>query len=292
MGKVEKSTAYRVLIGRKFVHTAALVVIYRKIDKKGAVRQSMENSQVSIESFWQEVSAILERVRQTQTEAIRQAAAIFADAIERDGVIQAYGTGHSRAFTMEMAGRAGGLVPVNRIDLEDLALYKQWPLERVVSPDIERDLEAGREILTCYPIEPQDAFIISSNSGINQAIIEVALHVKQHGHQLVAVTSLASSQQTASRHSSGHKLYELADVVIDSCIPYGDALLEMPNGGKACAGSSMSGALIAQMLTAETIRLLLARGKEAPVYISSNVPGGIENNQRLVQHYGKRIRPV
>src|SRR3954454_14882990 len=130
----------------------------------------MEDSQVSIELFWQEVSAILERVRQTQTEAICRAAAIFADAVERDGVIQAYGTGHSRAFTMEMAGRAGGLVPVNRIDLENLALYKHWPLERVVSPDIERDLEAGQAILSCYRIEPHDAFIIASNSGINQAI--------------------------------------------------------------------------------------------------------------------------
>lgn len=247
---------------------------------------------LSMELLWQRVSAILERVRLGQTEAIRRAAEIFAHSIEQDGVIQAYGTGHSRAFTMEMAGRAGGLVPVNRIDLEDLALYADWPLEKVVSPDIERDLEAGRAILSCYRIEPQDAFIISSNSGINAAIIEVALHAKRHGHALVAVTSLESSQQTASRHASGKKLYELADVVIDTCIPYGDALLELPNGSKVCAGSSMSGALIAQMLTAETIRLLLAHGKDAPVYISSNVPGGIENNQKLVQHYGRRIRAV
>lgn len=251
-----------------------------------------ENQQLSMELLWERISAILERVRQGQTEAIRRAAEIFAHSIEQDGVIQAYGTGHSRAFTMEMAGRAGGLVPVNRIDLEDLALYAGWPLEKVTSPDIERDLEAGRAILSCYRIEPQDTFIISSNSGINAAIIEVALHAKQHGHPLVAVTSLESSQQTASRHASGKKLYELADVVIDTCIPYGDALLELPNGSKVCAGSSMSGALIAQMLTAETIRLLLAHGKDAPVYISSNVPGGIENNQRLVQHYGKRIRAV
>lgn len=253
----------------------------------------MEDSQqVSMELFWQNASAILKRVIETQTAAIRRAAEIFAHCIERDGVVQAYGTGHSRAFTMELAGRAGGLVPVNRIDLEDLALHANWPLATVTSPDIERDIEAGRAILACYQIEPQDAFIIASNSGINAAIIEVALQVKQHNHPLIAVTSLASTRRTASRHESGKRLYELADVVIDTCIPYGDALLDLPNGGKACAGSSMSGALIAQMLTAETIRLLLARGKEAPVYISSNVPGGIENNQKLVQHYGKRIRAV
>jgi uncharacterized phosphosugar-binding protein len=253
----------------------------------------MENQQLlSTDLLWQRISAILERVRQSQAEAIHRAAEVFANSIEQDGVIQAYGTGHSRAFTMEMAGRAGGLVPVNRIDLEDLALHAHWPLEKVTSPDIERDLEAGSAILSCYRIEPQDAFIISSNSGINAAIIEVALQAKQHGHPLVAVTSLESSQQTSSRHASGKRLYELADIIIDTCIPYGDALLELPNGGKACAGSSMSGALIAQMLTAETIRLLLSHGKEAPVYISSNVPGGIENNQKLIQHYAGRIRAV
>src|SRR6266496_6216955 len=104
----------------------------------------MENQQqVSMELFWQSTSAILNRVIQTQTEAIRLAAEIFARCIEQDGVVQAYGTGHSRAFTMELAGRAGGLVPVNRIDLEDLALRANWPLERVRSPEIERDLEAG-----------------------------------------------------------------------------------------------------------------------------------------------------
>jgi len=125
---------------------------------------------------------------------------------------------------------------------------------------------------------------------VNTAIVEVAQHAKRHGHPLVVVTSLEHSRQVPSRHASGKKLYELADVVIDNCGPYGDALLEMPDGLKACAASSISGALIAQMLTAETIRLLLERGIEAPVYISANVPGGIERNQKIVQRYAGRIR--
>src|SRR5437764_14626143 len=161
-----------------------------------------EHKQFGLELFWQEASKVMERIYQTQTDAIRQTGKLFADCLEKDGVVQASGTGHSRAFTMELAGRAGGLVPVNRIDLEDLALYADWPLARVVSPDIERDSEAGRAILSCYHLEPQDAFIISSNSGINAAIIEVALHAKQHKHPLIAVTSLASTQQTPSRHAS------------------------------------------------------------------------------------------
>ena len=249
-----------------------------------------EYEQFDLELFWQEASKVMERVYQTQAEAIRQTGKLFADCLEKDGVIQAYGTGHSRAFAMELAGRAGGLVPVNRIDLGDLALRAGWSLERVFSPEIERDLEAGQAILSCYHIEPPDVFIIASNSGVNVAIVEVALAAKRHGHTLVAVTALAHSRQVASRHPSGQKLYELADIVIDNGGPLGDALLEMPGGrGKACSISSVSGALIGQMITAETIGNLLARGIDPPIFLSANIPGGIEQGQRLRQRYADRI---
>jgi uncharacterized phosphosugar-binding protein len=252
-----------------------------------------EHAQFGLELFWQQAAQVMERIHQTQTEAVRQAGKLFAECLARDGVIQAFGTGHSRAFAMELAGRAGGLVPVNRIDLEDLTLRAGWPLERVKSPEIERDLEAGQALLPCYRIEPQDVFIICSNSGVNVAIVEVALRVKQHGHRLVAVTSLDHSRPAESRHPSGKKLYELADIVIDNCGPFGDALLAMPGGrGRACSISSVSGSLIGQMLTAETIGNLLARGIEPPIFLSANIPGGIEQGQKLRQRYADRISRV
>src|SRR5256712_5183704 len=248
-----------------------------------------EHAQFGLELFWQEASRVIERIRQTQADAIRQVGKLFAECIEKDGVIQAYGTGHSRAFAMELAGRAGGLVPVNRIDLEDLALHAAWPLERVSKPEIERDLEAGQAILACYSIEPHDVFIIASNSGVNAAIVEVAQQAKERGHALVAVTSLEHTRRMESRHPSGKKLYEFADIVIDNCGPFGDTLLELPGGGKACSISSLSGVLIEQMLTAETIRNLIARGIDPPIFISANVPGGIEQGEKLRQRYEGRI---
>lgn len=252
-----------------------------------------EHAQFDLELFWQEATNVMQRIYQTQTDAIRQAGKLFADSLENDGIIQAYGTGHSRAFAMELAGRAGGLVPVNRIDLEVLALRKGWSLERVKSPEIERDIEAGQTLLSCYHIEPRDVFIICSNSGVNVAIVEVALQVKEHGHKLIAVTALDHSRQVESRHPSGKKLYELADIVIDNCGPLGDAMLEMPGGhGKACSISSVSGSLIGQMLTAETIGNLLARGIQPPIFLSANIPGGIEQGKNLYERYGDRIMRV
>ena len=248
-----------------------------------------EQPSIGLELFWHEAFKVLERIVQTQAEAIRRAAFLFADCIEKNGVLQAYGTGHSRALAMDLAGRAGGLVPVNRIDLEDLALRAHWPLERVRKPEIERDLAAGQAILGCYRIEPQDIFLIASNSGVNAAIVEVAQQTKEQGHALVAVTSLEHTQRTESRHPSGKKLYEFAVIVIDNSGPCGDTLLELPGGGKACSISSLSGVLIVQMLTAETIRNLITRGIDPPVYISTNVPGGIEQWEKLCQRYEGRI---
>ena len=247
---------------------------------------------IGLDLFWHEALNVLERVRVTQADTIRRAAHLFADSIEHNGVIQAYGTGHSRAFTMELAGRAGGLVPVNRINLEDLALRAKWPLEQVRRLDIERNIDAGRAILHCYHIEPQDIFIIASQSGVNAAIVEVALEVKERGHSLVVVTSLDHTQHVESRHPSGKKLYELADTVIDNCGPYGDALLDLPVGtieGKACAVSSLSTMLIAQMLTAETLQSLVERGCEPLIFASFNTPDGIERGERMMQRYQGRI---
>ena len=49
--------------------------------------------------------------------------------IESGGVIHAFGTGHSEAFAMEIAGRAGGLIPTNKIALRDLVLRRRPPVD-------------------------------------------------------------------------------------------------------------------------------------------------------------------
>jgi uncharacterized phosphosugar-binding protein len=239
--------------------------------------------------FWQVASGILERVVETQGEAIQRAARIFADAIDRGGVVHAYGTGHSRAFAMELANRAGGLVPMHQLDSVDLILAG-WPSDEVLGPEFELDPAVGPALFGCYQIESDDVFIIASNSGVNPSIVGMALHVKAHNHPLVAVTSLEHTRHVPSLDSSGKKLHELADVVIDNCGPLGDALLELPGGGKACSISSLSGALIGQMLTAETIGILLDRGHQPPILISANVPGGREADEKLRQQYAGRLR--
>jgi uncharacterized phosphosugar-binding protein len=212
-------------------------------------------------------------------------------------VIQAFGCGHSEALAMEIAGRAGGLVPTNKIALRDLVLYGGEPASVLSDPELERTPSVAHRLYDLAPIKPDDAFVIASNSGVNGAVVELAQLVKQRGHALIAITSLAHSARTASRHAGGRKLADLADVVLDNGAPYGDTTLTYggaPAGDGAAPGvgavSSITGALLAQQIVVEVVARLLALGVTPPVYLSDNVPGGREHNKELEARYAGRIR--
>lgn len=245
--------------------------------------------EVSGQSFFAEARKAIDYVEETQMQGIQAAARLLGDCLAADGVVHIFGTGHSQAFSMEMAGRAGGLVPMDMIALVDLVKKGVATWDDLGDPKIERDPEWGRKVLTTHNVRPGDAFIIVSNSGRNGSTVEMALEVKRRGLPLVVVTSLKHSTQVSSRHPSGKKLYEIADVTIDNGGPFGDALLDLQEGLKVCAISSVTGATIAQALTAEIARLLMERGLTPPVLISANVDGSDVWNEGLRAKYADRI---
>lgn len=232
----------------------------------------------------------VDRVGGGQQAEKRRAAEILSQAVRNGGVIQAFGCGHSEALAMEIAGRAGGLVPTNRIALRDIVLYGGEPLEALADPTVERQPAIAHRLYELAPIKPDDAFVIASNSGINGAVVEMALLVKERGHPLIAIVSAAHTAGVESRHPSGRKLGELADVVLDNGAPYGDATLPLPGGGAVGAVSSITAALLAQQIVTEVVANLLAAGITPPVYLSDNVPGGKEHNAEIEARYAGRIR--
>jgi len=233
---------------------------------------------------------VVDRVVTTQTGAVRAAARLIAAALAGDGVVQAFGTGHSESLATEFAGRAGGLVPTNKIAIRDLVLYGDAPADTLDDPLLERDPGIAHRLYALAAPHPQDVFVIASNSGINGCVVEMARLVKEHGHPLIAVTSLQHTARATPRHPSGRRLSDVADVVLDNGAPFGDALLPLPSGGSVCAVSTITAALLAQMVTAETVRLLIEDGITPPVYLSANVPGGDEHNKALEARYAGRIR--
>ncbi|MFH0173446.1 sugar isomerase domain-containing protein [Streptomyces cacaoi] len=245
---------------------------------------------VSAETFARESLAVLTRLTESARADVSAAAGLIADCVREDGVVQAFGTGHSQALVLELAGRAGGLVPTNRLQMADLVLHGGDHPGVLDDPLLERQPGIALRLYELAAARPQDLFVVISNSGVNSVVVEMALHAKEQGHRLLAITSLAHTAAVPAVHPSGKKLADLADVALDNAAPPGDALLPLPGGGAVCALSTLTGALLVQMTVAEAAAQLLASGDRPPVYVSANVPGGFEGNLELERRYAGRIR--
>ncbi len=239
--------------------------------------------------FYSQVQSRLERLAGPNA-AIDEAVKLTADALEAGGVIQAFGTGHSEAFAMEIAGRAGGLIATNRIALRTLVLRGDRDVAALGGAEFERDPNVGENLLALFDVQPNDIFMIASNSGVNGSILGVALAAKARGHKLIAVTSLDHTTKVTPKHPSGKRLSEVADVVIDNLAPFGDSTMALEGGIGIGAVSSITAAFIAQRITIGVAEAIRQRGKTPPVYLSANIPGGDEHNRALEDLYGERIR--
>lgn len=245
---------------------------------------------VTADAYLALIADTVQRVGRSQTDAVHRAAELITAGLDGGGILQAFGSGHSEALAMELAGRAGGLVPSNRIALRDMVLHGDQPRTVLDDPFLERDPAFAHRLLETSPVHPADVFAIASNSGINGVVVELALQVKERGHKLIAFTSAEHSARSASRHPSGKRLADLADVVLDNGAPYGDAAMPLPGGGAVGAVSSVTAAVLAQMIVAEVARRFVDRGEQPPIYLSANMEGGDEHNGALEERYTGRLR--
>jgi len=129
----------------------------------------------------------------------------------------------------------------------------------------------GQVVLENYRLDPKDVMIVISNSGVNAMGIDVALGAREQGLKTVAITSLSHSSESTSRHSSGKRLFEVCDEVIDTCVPQGDALVTIPGfAHKVASASTIAACVIMQSLVAEVAQYLDERGIRLPVFPSHN----------------------
>jgi len=233
------------------------------------------------------VAGLLEDIETTQNSKIKEAGKLISDSLENDGILHVFSTGHSHMIVEELFYRAGGLVQVNPI-LDPALMLHQGAIK---STRIERLQGYADSIAESIDFREGEPIIIASNSGINAVPVEMALAAKKKNLKVVAITSVNISGSLMPRHSSGKKLMDIADVVIDNCIKDGDAVMEIPGSDqKIAAVSSIAGMYIAQRLVIDIVNEFLKKGKRPPVYMSANIPGGDEHNALLVEKYSKRIR--
>jgi uncharacterized phosphosugar-binding protein len=246
-------------------------------------------------AYLAQVTPRLEQLtRRAEEGAFDPACDLIVAALQAGGVIHAFGTGHSEAFAMEIAGRAGGLIATNRIALRDVVLHGSRDVSVLVGSTMERDASVVEELVETTPLSPADVFVIASNSGVNGSVVGMALAAAGRGHKVIAVTSLEHTNAVTPKHPSGKRLSEIADVVIDNLAPFGDTTLSIPLAGGDGVGvgaiSSITAAFIAQLLTMMVADRLHKAGEIPPVYISANIPGGDEHNHALEDRYRGRIR--
>lgn len=225
------------------------------------------------ETYLDLISRLMHEVKEKQGKVISDVARMVGDTIMSGHLVYTFGSGHSQLLAQEIRSRAGGLFPIAQVT--DPLWGKAEKIEGV-----------GQVLVQYIPFKPGDMIIVISNSGRNPEPIEVALHAKNLGMRVVVMTSMQHTRAVTSRHSSGKKLYELGDVVLDNMVPEGDASMTYENYPfKAGALSTVMGAAILNAVVVEAIQYMLDKNYEPPVLVSANLDGSEAHNAKVYERY-------
>lgn len=241
---------------------------------------------------------VIDRVASTQAENIDRAADLFAISIAQEGLVHVFGSGHSRMNTEEMFPRIGsypGFHPMAELSLSNHV--------GVVGPNglrqalfVERVEGYGRVLLQQIKLHRGDTFLVFSNTGVNAVVVDFALYASTMGLPVVAVTSADHESATESRHSSGCKLTDIADIVIDNGSPAGDAAVEIEGVPYPLGPTSSIGALaVVNALKVATAEKLVAKGVTPVVLTSPNLADnnvGDDQLEEVYKEYFRRIKRV
>lgn len=235
----------------------------------------------SSQAYIHELTGHLDQLDQ---DAIDKAASLAAKAIMNGGMIQVFGSAHSGLAAMEVSGRASSLSPINA--LRDPALSAALP-DRAGA--VERVPGYVSVSLNLWELGQNDVLVVISNSGINAAPNEVAQYGKENGLPVIAITSLEHSKQVEPRTTDGKKLYERADLVLDTGTPAGDWTIEVGAAGLQTGPVStiLAMATLHAMLASVT-EILTENDYPVPLIRSLNMPGGNEVNEAVQAPYRSR----
>ncbi|MDE0244441.1 MAG: SIS domain-containing protein [Gammaproteobacteria bacterium] len=217
-----------------------------------------------------------------QEDAIDKAAEVCAASIGKGKLVFTFGTGHGSFAALEMFPRTGTAVGFRPIVESTMISF-----HRVLGDMGARQYRFihaqegyGKAILSSHQTDPDDAMLIFSHSGINAVTMDIAVGAREIGMKVIGVTSVPHSSQVPSRHSSGKRLFEAADVVIDTGAPLGDAGISI-DGLEGSVGATSTSVAIAvgQAINAATVEKLVARGAQPMIMVSPNTTEKARANQ-------------
>jgi uncharacterized phosphosugar-binding protein len=238
-------------------------------------------------NYMDKIIELLQEVRETQGEAMEQAAQVIAEAIQKEHLVYVFGPSHAGILAQELFYRAGGLVPINPILPPGLVTDVR---PATLTSRLERLVGFGKQIMAECPAAAGDVLIVHSVSGRNAAAVEIAQCARERGVFVIAVTSLNYSRSVQPRQQGMPRLFETADLVLDNRAPVGDALVDIPGTEqKAGPSSTVTGAAMLNTVVARAACLLQERTGDAPVFMSANLDGGDEHNKRWLDYYKGRL---
>ncbi len=252
-------------------------------------------SRTAAGSWFEAARDLLASIEQTQSESVEAASGLCADAIGGGGLVHLFGTGHSRIPVEEMFPRYGSYPGFNPM----VELSMTYHTEVVGSNGqrqamfIERTEGLAEVILSNFELRPTDAMMVFSANGLTAAPIEIAAGARARGLRVVAVTSRQQSLAREPQHSSGTRLLEHADVVLDLCTPAADALTTLAGVPTPVGpGSTLAAVALVNAVKVRTAELLAERGALPPVITSPAVVGTDESRRLFDAAYEEHARRV
>jgi len=241
---------------------------------------------------------VMDTIEQTQLDNIRAAAEIMAKSIEAERWVHTFGCGHATLPIEEMYPRIGGFVGFHSMAELPLTFFTRIVGEMGVRQFVflEKVEGYGTEIMKGYDFDPRDCMWIFSHTGINPVNIDVAIEAKKLGLPIIVYGSAAEAKGKTPRHSSGTTLFDVADIVVDTCVPGGDASVSIKDHQDKLGPISTLAFVTTVWLTVITVgEILVERGVKLYIHPSHNVPGDTTAHQRLEEAlamYKKRIAGV
>ena len=237
--------------------------------------------------YTENIENIINKIKTEGAENINKTADILCDILMHSKKLYLFGTGHSHMLAEELFYRAGGLVNIQPILPEKLMLH----ISASESTVAEREEGIADKLFSEYGIKDGDAIVIISNSGRNGVIVDMALLCKEKGVTVIALTNLKHTYSGESRHKSGKRLCEIADIVLDNYGCVGDACVSVDGiKGNFAPTSTVIGSLILNAIVVEAVNKCSQKGFYPEHFSSSNVDGGDEINNKLVEKYKKEIK--
>ncbi|NLC68565.1 MAG: sugar isomerase domain-containing protein [Clostridiaceae bacterium] len=236
-----------------------------------------------IDKYYAKVQELFDTIMDTQKENILKASSLIFNTIQKGGAVHIYDTGH--IINNELIHRAGGLVLMKQLkytfNVENPVRQRENAKAKKISQE-----GVGKYILAKSNVEAGDVLIIGSVSGKNDITVEMALSARSMGVSVISITSLDYSSKISSEHSSGKRLFEVSDIVIDNCAPLGDAMISVEGiNTNICPASGLAAAFIMWAITADLIDKMVKAGIKPSVYRSQNLTDGDVYNKNAEESY-------